>query len=471
MSISPQSKSSAAACIKDLQRALPQLPVSLDENDLNSYGRDWTRFMAPAPMAVAFPRTTEEIQELVYWAQKNEQALVPSGGRTGLSGGAVAARGELVVSMDKMRKTLDFDSNDRVLTVEAGQTTAMLHAFAKEQNLFYPVDFASSGTSQIGGNVATNAGGIRVLRYGLTREQVRGLTVVTGTGERLDLNRGLIKNATGYDLRHLMIGSEGTLGFVTEVSVGLVDAPPPLGVMLLGLSGIEAVMSVFDTMRRCARLTAFEFFTHACVEQVQQAHQLRAPLDETCACYALVEFEMATEDSEARALEGFENLLEQGHVLDGVLSQSETQAEELWRYREWISESISHRTPYKNDVSVRVGRVTEFLLSLDELVKQHYPDYEVLWYGHIGDGNLHMNVLRPEDMSIEAFHEQSDRLSDVVYGVVSQFDGSISAEHGVGVLKKAWLHQSRSEAERALFRSIKSVFDPSGILNPGKLFD
>lgn len=228
-----QSKFMNTGILKILRQRLPNLPLSTVAEDLISYGQDWTRFLTPAPLAVVFPRNTEEVQELVTWAAREGQALVPSGGRTGLSGGAVAAAGELVVSMDKMRRRMDFDRNDRALWVEAGMITATIQDFARDQGLFYPVDFAASGSSQIGGNVATNAGGIRVLRYGLTREQVRGLTVITGSGERLDLNNGLIKNATGYDLRHLMVGSEGTLGLITEVILGLVEPPPELGVMIL----------------------------------------------------------------------------------------------------------------------------------------------------------------------------------------------------------------------------------------------
>lgn len=469
MTTSSQSKSNFSTRVKDLRNQLPDLLISEDIDDLSNYGRDWTRFIEPQPCAVVFPRSTEEVQSLVRWAKSTGQALVPSGGRTGLSGGAVAADGELVVSLDKMRNIISFNADDRLLHVQAGVTTAAIQAAAQEHGLFYPVDFASTGSSQIGGNVATNAGGIRVLRYGLTREQVRGLTVVTGTGERLDLNQGLIKNATGYDLRHLMIGSEGTLGIITEVTLGLVSSPPSLGVMLLGLTGIGDIMPVFNACRRAGQLTAFEFFTQACVEQVCAAHGLKAPLDEVCDCYVLLEFEQATEDDEAQMLSAFEQVLEAGHVVDGVLSQSDSQAEELWRYREWISESITHRTPYKNDVSVRIAQVTEFLQSLDQLVSQHYPEFEVLWYGHIGDGNLHMNVLRPEAMSVHDFHSHSERLTDVVYGEVARFKGSISAEHGVGVLKKDWLHHSRSDAERVLFQQIKQVFDPAGIMNPGKI--
>ncbi|GAB4193212.1 MAG: FAD-binding oxidoreductase [Wenzhouxiangellaceae bacterium] len=470
MTKSPQSKSHSAL-VAQLRRSLPHLPVTEEASELHEYGRDWTRFSEPAPCAVAFPRQHEEVQELVAWAAAAGMPLVPSGGRTGLSGGAVASAGELVVSMDKMRRRVDFDPIDRSVTVEAGTITAAVQEFAREQGLYYPVDFASSGSSQIGGNVATNAGGIRVLRYGLTREQVRGLRVVTGSGETLELNRGLIKNATGYDLRHLLIGSEGTLGLISEVTLGLSSPPPPLGVMLLGLAGIASVMPLFDLMRGAGRLTAFEFFTHDCLQPVCAAHDLRPPLDSVCPCYVLLEFEQPDDNAETAMLEAFEQAMEEGHVLDGALAQSEAQAVELWRYREWISESISPRTPYKNDVAVRISQVTDFLEHLDELVQRHYPGFEVLWYGHIGDGNLHMNVLRPEAMSVDEFHHQSEQMTAVVYAAVQQYQGSISAEHGVGTLKKAWLGHSRSEAELALFRAIKAQFDPRGILNPGKLIE
>ncbi|TVQ40778.1 MAG: FAD-binding oxidoreductase [Wenzhouxiangella sp.] len=447
----------------------PPIEFTDDADSLLHYGRDWTRFWTPRPRAIAFPRSTEEVLELVRWARATRTALVPSGGRTGLSGGAVAAAGEVVVSMDRMREQLAFDPFEPSLSVQAGMPVGELQRLATESGLFYPVDWAAAGSSQVGGSIATNAGGIRVLRYGMTRNWVSGLTVVTGRGEVLELNRGLVKNNTGLDLRHLMIGSEGCLGIITEATMSLTMPPPEQSVLLLGFSGLEAIMPVFERLRRELSLSAFEFFDLASTRHVSQGSDRVFPLDDACPMFAVVEFDDPDQCNQDRALALFEQLTESGHVLDGTISQSGAQAAELWHWREAISESLAARTPYKNDLSVRIGRVTDFLRDLDALIASHYPDFEVVWFGHIGDGNLHMNVLRPEDWSVEDFHRAGKQLSPKVFELVQRHGGSVSAEHGVGLLKRDDLGWSRSPEELAMMAAIKRQFDPDGILNPGKM--
>lgn len=435
-----------------------------DPADLQHYGRDWTRQIPPAPSALALPESADEVQELITWANAESVAIVPSGGRTGLSGGAVAAKGEVVLSLERMNRILDFDPVDRTLTVQAGVTTQQIQEAARGQGLYYPVDFASRGSSHIGGNVATNAGGIKVLRYGMTRDWVAGLKVVTGTGELLDLNRGLVKNATGYDLRHLFIGSEGTLGIVVEVTLRLTDPPPEQQVMVLALPRMDALMQVFGSLRESLRLSAFEFFTGRAMAHVL-AHGAQRPFESEAPFYALAEFDA----DEPAALAAFEALSEADLVLDGVISQTLAQAASLWRLREGITESIARHSPYKNDISVRVSRVPAFLADMDALFAREYPHFEVVWFGHIGDGNLHISILKPEAMAAEAFHEECGRVTSLLCGVLEAHGGSISAEHGIGLLKRPYLASSRSEAEIALMRGIKQVFDPLGIMNLGKL--
>jgi FAD/FMN-containing dehydrogenase len=440
-----------------------------DAESLTHFGRDWTRFWTPAPHAIAFPRTTDEVVELVSWARAERLALVPSGGRTGLSGGAVAAGGEVVVAFDRMREVLEFDATEPSIRVQAGVPVGEVQRRAAEAGLDYPVDWAAADSSQVGGSVATNAGGIRVLRYGMTRDWVRGLTVVTGRGQVLELNRGLIKNNAGLDLRHLMVGSEGILGLITEVTLGLTDAPPDRSVLLLAFSGLDSVMPAFQALRAGLSLSAFEFFDAASVEAVAAAGSRVFPLEEVAPFHAVVEFDDPDGSAQESALAVFEQLVEAGHVIDGLISQSVGQAEELWHWREAISESITPRTPYKNDISVRVSRVPEFLRALDRLVVEQYPDFEVVWFGHIGDGNLHMNVLRPENVSVDEFREACNRLTPAVFELVGRFGGSLSAEHGVGLLKRDYLAMIKPAEEIAMMRSIKQAFDPDGILNPGKL--
>ncbi|MFC0677878.1 FAD-binding oxidoreductase [Lysobacter korlensis] len=456
--------------LERLRRLAPELRLLTDAADLEHYGRDWTRRWTPAPLAVALPASADEVQSIVRWANDEHVAVVPSGGRTGLSGGAVAANGELVLSMERMNRVVGFDAVDRTLTVQPGIVLEAVHNAAREHGLAYPVDFGARGSCSIGGNIATNAGGIRVIRYGNTRNWIAGLKVVTGSGEVLDLNRGLVKNASGYDLRHLLIGSEGTLGVVVEATLWLADPPPPTQVMLLALPSFEALMQVFAAFRARLELEAFEFFTDRALHHVL-VHGAQRPFAEDYPYFVVAEFASGSEAREAAALAAFEFCVEQGLVLDGVISQSDAQAAQLWRLREGITESLARHKPYKNDVSVRVSAMPAFLAETQALIERGYPGVDVVWFGHIGDGNLHINVVPPEGMAQDVFVAQCEQVTDLLSAALARHGGSISAEHGIGLVKKPYLLDTRSEAEVALMRGIKRVLDPNGIMNPGKVFD
>lgn len=443
----------------------------LEAEDLQRFGIDRTTIWQPNPCAVVLPGTVEEVQQVVLLANECNLAIVPSGGRTGLSGGAVAKDGEIVVAMDRMNEVIDFNPMDRCVTLGAGMITAQLQDFAAEQGLFYPVDFASTGSSQIGGNIATNAGGINVIRYGMTREWVMGLKVVNGAGDILELNRGLVKNNTGYDFRHLFIGSEGTLGLICEATIQLTRPPADSTVLVLGVDNFPAILDVLRTFSAQIDLSAFEFFSQAALDKVTEHRGHPKPFETETPFYALLEFETPTESVMDSAMALFETCMEQGWVLDGVLSQSLSQAQALWKLREDISETLWHWQPYKNDISVRVSRMPAFLGEVDELVASRYPDFELVWYGHIGDGNLHLNILKPQDLSNDDFVAKCGNVSGEIGQLLAKYEGSISAEHGVGLLKKDYLHYSRSSLEMDLMRRIKKAFDPNSILNPGKLFD
>ena len=458
------------AVIEELMTLVDPGKVLTDAASLEAYGKDWTKHYPPAPTAIVFPKTVEQVQAIVRWANGHRVALVPSGGRTGLSAGAVAANGEVVVAFDYMNQILDFNAFDRTVVCQPGVITRQLQAYAEEQGLYYPVDFASSGSSQIGGNIGTNAGGIKVIRYGMTRNWVAGLKVVTGKGELLELNKDLIKNATGYDLRQLFIGAEGTLGFVVEATMRLDRAPRNLTAMVLGTPDFDSIMPVLHAFQGKLDLTAFEFFSDKGLAKIMGRGDVPAPFETDCPFYALLEFEASTEEVANEALATFEHCVEQGWVLDGVMSQSETQLKNLWKLREYLSETISHWTPYKNDISVTVSKVPAFLRDIDAIVGEHYPDYEVVWYGHIGDGNLHLNILKPDTMSKDDFFASCAKVNKWVFEIVQRYNGSISAEHGVGMTKRDYLGYSRSPEEIACMKAIKAVFDPNGIMNPGKIF-
>lgn len=459
------------AVLAALRNSVGSERVLTDADSLQRYGRDWTRVHTPSPAAVVLPDSIEQVQAIVRLAGASALSIVPSGGRTGLSAGAVACNGELVLALDRLNYIEDFSAVDRTVRCGAGVVTQQLQQYAADHDLYYPVDFASSGSSQIGGNISTNAGGIKVIRHGMTRDWVAGLKLVTGTGELLDLNRGLVKNNSGYDLRQLVIGAEGTLGVVVEATMRLSRPPRELAVLVLGVPDMACIMEVLRAYRSEIELSAFEFFSELALQKVIAHQGLARPFETPAEYYALLEFELQDDQVLDAAMRLFEHCVEQGWVVDGVVSQSLAQARSLWRLREDISETISRWTPYKNDISTLTSRVPAFLADVEAAVNAHYPEFEIIWFGHIGDGNVHLNVLKPDDLPLAEFQQRCGDVSRWVFDIVQRYGGSISAEHGVGLLKKDYLHYTRSELEVSIMRQIKKAFDPLGIMNPGKIFD
>lgn len=457
--------------LPELSILLPLNQIKTDPDSLKYYGKDWTTYFDINTSAILFPHTTEEVARIVHWARKHKIALVPSGGRTGLSGAAVASQGEVVISFEQMNQILTFNPTDQTVVCQAGVITEALQEFAQSKNLYYPVDFAARGSSQIGGNIATNAGGIKVLRYGLTRDWVAGLKVVTGSGEILELNNALVKNATGLDLRHLFIGSEGILGFITECTMRLAPPPAPSKVMVLGVPNLEAVMKIFAQFKTKTTVVAFEMFSEKALKCVMESTGLPRPFETETPFYVLTEIEARNEQDQEQSFNVFEKCLLEGWVSDGVISQSEAQAKNFWRLREDISESLAKYSPYKNDIAVTISQVPAFMTELEGILSKAYPTWEVVWFGHLGDGNLHINILRPEGLSKEDFVKECRKVDILVFEAVMKFKGSISAEHGVGLTKKPFLRFSRSQAEVDLMKGIKKVFDPDNIMNPGKVID
>jgi len=453
--------------------------LSQDAAELAEYGRDWTRVVPPAPSAVAFPRSTEQVSKLLAFCNTESVAVVPSGGRTGLAGGAMAANGEIVLSLSRMRRMDPIDRLGGTVRVQAGAVTEAVHQHCAPAGLTWPVDFASKGSSTVGGNIATNAGGVKVIRYGLTRQWVLGLEVVLASGEVLEIGGALEKNNTGLDLRQLFIGSEGTLGVVTEATLKLVRLPGATTVMLLGVADVAAVLSLFREARGAPfTVSAYEFFSQRCLDRLVAHRKLRPPIAEPCPYYVLVEAEGegSTEADAARLLERIEpwvaGVFESGLAKDGTLSQHGSQARDLWALREGISESLSATgLPHKNDVALPIAALDAFCSELDGVFLSRYPGWEICLFGHVGDGNLHINVMKPDAMDRAEFFRKTKEADRDLFALVQRHHGSISAEHGIGLLKKPYLSYSRSAAEIAVMRQVKRALDPHGILNPGKILD
>ncbi len=444
--------------------------ASSDEAELSIYGRDWTRVYAPKPSLLVRPMSTDEVSRFLGLCHLHHVPVVPSGGRTGLAGGAMAASGEVVVSLERMRAISPIDVLGQTVRVQAGAVTEAVHQHCAEHGLFWPVDFASKGSSQVGGNIATNAGGVRVIRYGLTRQWVLGLQVVLATGEVIDLNGALEKNNTGIDLRQLFVGSEGTLGIITEATLKLTGLPKKVDVFLFALDSLQGVLRLFERARSAPfTIMAYEFFTDRCVARLDKHRAMRPPFEKLASHYVLLEVEAAADDTLQAWLEA---LFDARLVADGTQAADSTQQKFLWSLREGISESLSATGhPHKNDIALPIAALATFCAALESLLASKYPDWELCLFGHIGDGNLHVNIMKPDGVDLPTFLTRTHEVDRDVFELVKEHRGSISAEHGIGLLKKPWLHYSRSTLEIELMRQLKKTFDPHSILNRGKIFE
>ncbi len=451
-----------------IQQGFPADFATAEPAELATYGKDWTKVFTPAPSLLVRPRSTDEVSRFLALASAHRVAVVPSGGRTGLAGGAVAEHGEVVLSLERMRAMQPVDTLAMTVRVQAGAITEAVHHHCLEQGLFWPVDFASKGSSQVGGNIATNAGGVRVIRYGLTRNWVLGLQIVTVNGEVLELNGALEKNNTGIDLRQLFVGSEGILGVITEATLKLTRAPEKVDVFLFAVPDLQGVLRLFEEARRGPfTVMAYEFFTDKCSARLERHRKIRPPFEQPSSHYVLLEVEAA----KPGALDDWlGSLFEKGLVTDGTLAADSDQAKFLWMLREGISESLSATgLPHKNDISLPISGLQAFCGELEALLEREYAGWELCLFGHIGDGNLHVNIMKPDALETREFLARTHRCDEDVFTLVKAHHGSISAEHGIGLLKKDFLHFTRSPVELALMKELKRALDPQGLLNPGKV--
>ncbi len=403
-------------------------------------------------------------------------AVIPQGGNTGLVGGGVppAERDNIVLALGRMNRIRAIDPTNFTMTVEAGCILAHLHEAAAEVDRLFPLSLGAEGSCQIGGNLSTNAGGIAVLRYGNTRELVLGIEVVLPDGRVWDGLRALRKDNTGYDLKQLFIGGEGTLGIITAATVKLFPKPREIETALVALARVEDAMALFAHARAASadQLTAFELIPRAGLD-LALAHVPGTidPLAAPHPWYVLIEMSSSQSDSGIRQL--LERLLEealaQALAADAVIAESGAQARQLWHIREAIVEAQLYSGSIKHDVAVPVSRVAEFVTQASAAVTARLPGIRPIAFGHVGDGNIHFNLTQPEGMDKAAYLARWQEFNDIVHGVVRELGGSISAEHGVGLMKRDEITHYKPAIEIELMRRIKAALDPQGIMNPGKL--
>jgi D-lactate dehydrogenase (cytochrome) len=429
-----------------------------------------------ATRLVVRPASTAEVAAVVRVCAEVGLAITPQGGNTGLAGGGVppADRDNIVLALGRMNRIRAIDPTNFTMTVEAGCILAHLHEAAAAVDRLFPLSLGAEGSCQIGGNVSTNAGGIAVLRYGNTRELVLGVEVVLPDGRVWDGLRSLRKDNTGYDLKQLFVGGEGTLGIVTAATLKLFPKPREIETAFLGLARIEDAMGLFAHARAASadQLTAFELIPRAGLD-LALAHVPGTvdPLGERHPWYVLLEMSSSQTGGGIRAL--LERLLETalagGHVADGVVAASGAQRTALWRIREAIVEAQLYSGSIKHDVSVPVSRVAEFVTRASAAVCQRLPGIRPIAFGHVGDGNIHFNLTQPPGMDKAAYLVRWQEFNDIVHGVVRELAGSVSAEHGVGLLKRDEITHYKPAVEIELMRRVKHALDPQGIMNPGKL--
>lgn len=448
-----------------------------DPDTQGPYLREWRdRYLGRAAMVLR-PGSTDEVSRILALADAARVGVVPQTGNTGLVGGQIPSPDgrEIVVSLARLDRIRSVDAASSSMTVEAGVTLARARDAAADADRLFPLSLPSEGTCCIGGNLATNAGGTGVLAHGSARQLVLGLEAVFADGRVWSGLTALRKDNTGYDLRDLLIGSEGTLAVITAATLKLVPRPREVATMLLAMPSLDAVMSLFALAsgRAGSSLTAFEFLSQRALDFVtRHVANARKPFGETYPWSVLIDVTGHAEDGRANATAEAiaETAVEAGFAVDVVLAQSLSQSQALWHLRESASEAQKFAgASIKHDVSVSIGTIPEFITRADALVERLCPGARPVAFGHFGDGNVHYNITQPEGMEGARFLERWEEIADAVHALVTSLHGSISAEHGIGQMKRSALRLAKSEVELDVMRRIKAVLDPNGILNPGKL--
>ena len=465
--------SSRAAAIAGLAEILPGDALLIADEDVERYSRDWSGDHFGRPLAVARPRSFEQVSALMRHCWDTGLRVVPQGGLTGLVGAAVAApEGEVVVSLERMNAVRQVSPIDFAMVVEAGCILEDAKTAADAADCLLPITFGAQGTCRIGGNVATNAGGFNVLRYGMTRDLVLGLEVVLADGRVWNGLKVLRKDNRGYDLKQLFIGSEGTLGIVTAVAFKLFPKPTQVETALVGLASVEDAMELYARARRACSdlLTAFELILRDGIEVTLRTRpDFPDPLDAAYPAYVLIEASAGGAVDLRGLIETFLGGADD-IIRDGVIATSRAQADRLWLYRETMVESQGRGGRYlRTDVSVPISRIADFIAAALAAVRGRYPEAMPLAYGHVGDGNVHFNVIPPAGLAAEAMDPLFHGAEELIFDVVDRLGGSISAEHGIGRVKQDAFLARIDPVALDLATRLKDALDPKHILSNGRI--
>ena len=422
------------------------------------------------------PQNIEEVSKILKLCNEHNIKVVPQGGRTGLCGGTIPSENgqEIMLSLERMNNIKELNEENFTITVEAGCILNNIQNIADEKNFLFPLSLASEGSCTIGGNLSTNAGGINVLRYGMARDLVLGIEVVLANGEIWNNLTSLRKDNRGYDLKQLFIGSEGTLGIITSAVLKLFPAPRNIETALFAIPSTDAAIELLGLARSASAdlLNAYELVSRTGMEMVMKhIPGAKEPIKNKYTWYVLIEFSSSSKNNLRQQMEDlFELALNKNIVLDGVIAESTQQRKELWSLRDGLNEAQKPEGgSIKHDISVPINNVSKFIDRASKCVEEFIPDSRVVAFGHIGDGNIHFNISQPLKKDKEEFLKKWTDVNKLVFDIVENLDGSFSAEHGIGKLKREELQNYNPKIEIDLMKSIKSTFDPKNILNPGKV--
>ncbi len=461
----------------ELLRASFSGKLLTDAEDIALFVVDWRKTWRGTAIAVAIPNTVADVAKIVRWCAENDVRIIPQGGNTGQSGGSVPPESgrNLVLSLTRLNRIRSIDPVNNTVTVDAGCILQTVQEAAAHADRLFPLSLGAEGSCTIGGNLATNAGGTAVLRYGNMRELCLGLEVVTAQGEIWDGMKGLRKDNSGYDLRDLFIASEGTLGIITGAVLKLFPKPAARLVAWVAVNSPDDAMTLFADIRaaRDTSLTAFELISDICLGLVlKHFSDTRDPLERPSPWYVLIEFTDLKSAENARVMmeESLTEAFAAGLIQDAVIADSVAQSKAIWRLRESVSEAQgTEGKAIKHDIAIPISSIGSFIAEGLAAMWAAYPDFRPVVFGHLGDGNLHFNFSSQEGGDQIAFVKEQDAINAIIHTIVRAHRGTISAEHGLGVLRRDEAHANRSPVERRLMAAIKTALDPQGLMNPGKL--